>query len=75
MFLDIGLPKLNGYDLARQLRQMPATRDALLVAVTGWGQEEDKQRAREAGFAHHIVKPADLRQIVAILESVTSRST
>ena len=74
MFLDIGLPKLNGYDLARQLRQMPATRDALLVAVTGWGQEEDKQRAREAGFAHHIVKPADFHQIIAILESVTPRS-
>jgi CheY-like chemotaxis protein/two-component sensor histidine kinase len=73
MFLDIGLPKLNGYDLARRLRELPATRDALLVAITGWGQEDDKRRAKEAGFAHHMVKPADFNQIIAILASVVPR--
>ena len=70
-FLDIGLPQLNGYDLARRLRQLPATADTLLVAVTGWGQERDRQLAREAGFEHHLVKPVAFPQIEAILKSVT----
>ena len=66
-FLDIGLPRLNGYDLARRLRAMPATRQSVLVAVTGWGQEDDKRRAREAGFDHHMVKPVEPDQILEIL--------
>jgi signal transduction histidine kinase/ActR/RegA family two-component response regulator len=66
-FLDIGLPKLNGYDLARSLRALPATRHSTLVAVTGWGQEKDRQQAREAGFDHHMVKPVDLENILTIL--------
>ena len=64
-FLDIGMPKLNGYDVARRLR-MEAAR-CVLVAVTGWGQEEDRMRAREAGFDRHLVKPVDPGQIEAIL--------
>jgi signal transduction histidine kinase len=67
-FLDIGLPKLNGYDLARHLRELPATRHSILIAVTGWGQEKDRQLARQAGFDHHMVKPVKLEQIEAILE-------
>ncbi len=66
-FLDIGLPKRNGYELARALRAMPECRDTLLVAVTGWGQEADKQRARAAGFDLHIVKPMDPARIRSIL--------
>lgn len=66
-FLDIGLPRLNGYELARRLRDMPATRQSVLVAVTGWGQEDDKRRAREAGFDLHLVKPVEPDQILDIL--------
>jgi signal transduction histidine kinase len=71
-FLDIGLPRLNGYDLARALRAERATRQAILVAVTGWGTEDDKRRAREAGFDHHMVKPVELEQVRAVLESAAT---
>ena len=57
--LDIGLPQMSGYDVARRLRADPATRDALLIALSGYGQDEDRQRAREAGFDHHFVKPIE----------------
>jgi len=57
--LDIGLPQMNGYDVARRLRADPATRDALLIALSGYGQDEDRQRARDAGFDHHFVKPIE----------------
>ncbi len=67
-FLDIGLPGLNGYALARALRANPATSDTVLVAVTGWGQERDRQLAQEAGFDHHLVKPVEpvkIREVLA----------
>ena len=67
-FLDIGLPKLNGYDLARRLRAAPETRNAILVAVTGWGQPGDRQRAKEAGFDEHMVKPVEMDRLQAILQ-------
>ena len=66
--LDIGLPGLSGYDVARELRRGPTTRDALLIAVTGYGQREDRARAAEAGFDQHFVKPADPRDIQATIE-------
>jgi signal transduction histidine kinase len=68
-FLDIGLPQLNGYDLARALRRLPGLRDTVLVAVTGWGQQKDRQLAFDAGFQSHLVKPVGFEQIVAILDS------
>ena len=68
-FLDIGMPKVHGYEVARQLRQREATRACLLVAVTGWGQENDRRRAREAGFDRHLVKPVSPGDIEAIVES------
>jgi signal transduction histidine kinase len=67
-FLDIGLPKLNGYGLARRLRSNAATRDCVLIAVTGWGQDRDRELARDAGFDEHLVKPlepARLRELLA----------
>ena len=57
--LDIGMPRLDGYGAARELRQRDWAKDTLLVALTGWGQQEDKRMAREAGFDHHMVKPVD----------------
>ncbi|HWB11683.1 MAG TPA: ATP-binding protein [Pirellulales bacterium] len=68
VLLDIGMPKMDGLETARRLRKMPATAAALLVAVTGWGQEADRRRAQEAGFDHHLVKPVDtdaLRELLA----------
>lgn len=67
-FLDIGLPHVNGYDLARRLRESPATESSVLTAVTGWGQEADRARAREAGFDYHLVKPVEFEQIYKIIE-------
>jgi PAS domain S-box-containing protein len=68
--LDIGLPDMDGAELARRLRALPETAPALLVAVTGYGQESDRARTREAGFDHHLVKPIDLDQLQAVLEGV-----
>jgi signal transduction histidine kinase/CheY-like chemotaxis protein len=69
MLLDIGLPDTDGYALARQLRALPELRGATLVALTGYGQNEDRRLAEEAGFDHHLVKPADLAQVSEILAS------
>ncbi|AKJ27850.1 ATP-binding protein [Caldimonas brevitalea] len=68
-FFDIGMPGLNGYDLAARLRAHEATRTLVLVAVTGWGQESDREQARRAGFDHHLVKPIELAQVVPVLEA------
>ena len=70
-FLDIGLPSLNGYDLARALRAVPALRHTALVAVTGWGQQKDRDLAKEAGFDAHLVKPVSFEQIEEMLSVKT----
>ncbi len=69
VFLDIGMPRVHGYEVARRLRDQPGNSDCVLVAVTGWGQEDDRNRAREAGFDRHLVKPADPADIETILKS------
>jgi two-component system, sensor histidine kinase len=65
--LDIGMPKVHGYELARRLRDRPETSECVLVAVTGWGHEDDRRRAREAGFDRHLVKPVDPADIESLL--------
>jgi len=67
VLLDIGLPKMNGYDVARRLRQQHWAPDTVLVALTGWGQDEDKRLSQEAGFNFHMVKPVDLSALKALL--------
>lgn len=67
ILLDIGLPKLNGYEAGRKIRQQPWSKGMVLVALTGWGQEEDRQRSREAGFDGHLVKPVDLSDLEKLL--------
>lgn len=67
--LDIGLPTLDGYEVARRLRQIPQTRDALLVALTGYGQESDRAMALEAGFDKHLIKPADPQALIEFIGS------
>jgi PAS domain S-box-containing protein len=59
VLMDIGLPKLNGYGVARRMRERPWGREAVLIATTGWGQDEDHRRSQEAGFDHHMVKPIE----------------
>lgn len=70
VFLDIGMPGKNGYEVAREMRQLPAVRDAVLVALTGWGAEDDRTRSREAGFDHHLTKPADFTAVEELLAGV-----
>ena len=69
VLLDIGLPKMNGYDVARQIRQQPWGRNPVLVAITGWGQTEDKDLSRESGFDHHLVKPVDHDLLLKLIQA------
>jgi PAS domain S-box-containing protein len=66
--LDLGMPRLNGYDTARRMRQMPWGRDMLIVALSGWGQEADRARSSSAGFDHHFVKPVDVAEIQRLID-------
>ena len=66
--LDIGLPGLDGYKVAQRLRELEQTRDSLLIALTGYGQKEDRAKAVEAGFDFHFVKPADPRELQKAIE-------
>jgi CheY-like chemotaxis protein len=66
-FLDLGMPKMDGYELARRFRESPKLQNALLIAVTGWGQPEDRQRTHKAGFNLHVVKPVDLDTLRKVL--------
>jgi signal transduction histidine kinase/ActR/RegA family two-component response regulator len=70
MLLDIGLPDMDGHELARRLRASPDTANACLIALTGYGQSEDRERAHQAGFDRHLVKPADLSELLRILGEV-----
>jgi CheY-like chemotaxis protein/two-component sensor histidine kinase len=69
VLLDIGLPDMNGYELARQLHQQPQTKGVRLIAVTGYGQDSDRQRSQEAGCEHHLVKPVDPQKLQDLLAS------
>jgi two-component system CheB/CheR fusion protein len=68
VLLDIGLPGMSGYDVALKLRELPALRDALIIAVTGYGQPEDRRRSREVGFDHHLIKPVDIDALRRLME-------
>jgi signal transduction histidine kinase len=70
VILDVGMPRLNGYDVARQLRERSWTRDVVLIAITGWGSEKDKKESEDAGFNIHLVKPVDPVSLGHLLESL-----
>jgi CheY-like chemotaxis protein len=72
--LDLGMPKLNGYDAARRIRQQPWGQGLVLIALTGWGQEEDMQRSQEAGFDYHLVKPVELAALEKLLAGLESET-
>ena len=67
VLLDIGMPGMDGYEVARRIRANPANRHISLIALTGWGQDEDRKRSVAAGFNHHLVKPADIEQLRQLL--------
>ena len=67
VLLDIGMPEMDGYEVARRIRAAPAHRDVLLIALTGWGQEHDQLQSLAAGFDHHVVKPPDVDRLRELL--------
>jgi DNA-binding response OmpR family regulator len=69
VILDIGLPEISGYEVARKIRREPWGAAIRLVALTGWGQEEDRRRSREAGFDEHVIKPVDPAALLSLLRS------
>jgi two-component system CheB/CheR fusion protein len=71
--LDLGLPDVSGYDVASQMRREPALAGIRLIALSGWGQDEHQQRARDAGFDHHLIKPADPDKLQALLADLPPR--
>jgi PAS domain S-box-containing protein len=75
VLLDLGMPEMDGHEVSRRLRRDPGFRDVLLVALTGWGQEEDRRRSRAAGFDHHLVKPVSSEALQALIDAVRTRQT
>jgi CheY-like chemotaxis protein len=73
MLLDIGLPELDGFEVAKRIRQQAALHNIVLVAMTGYGLEKERQRSQEAGFDHHLVKPVDFGTLEQILAAVSQR--
>ncbi len=67
VFLDIGMPGMDGYELVRRVRDQAGGRERLVIAITGWGQEEDRRKSHEAGFDYHLTKPVDLSQLQSLL--------
>jgi PAS domain S-box-containing protein len=72
VFLDIGLPDMTGYDVARRMRLLPGMQKTLLVALTGWGTQDDRQRTRDAGFDRHLTKPAELPAVEDLLRAAAA---
>ena len=75
VLLDIGLPKLNGYEVAQKIRATAWGESMYLIAVTGWGQDEDRDRSRDAGFDAHLVKPVDFEALSSLLASAPISSS
>ncbi len=73
VFLDIGMPGMDGHEVARRVRQMPEFQNVVLIALTGWGQEEDRRRSKASGFDHHLVKPVSADALQALLASLPAK--
>lgn len=68
--LDLGMPKLNGFETARKIREQPWGKEMILIAVTGWGQEEVRERTKDAGFNAHLLKPVGYPEISKVLADI-----
>jgi CheY-like chemotaxis protein len=73
--LDVGLPELDGFEVAKRIRQQPILKKVVLVAMTGYGKESDRQRSQEAGFDHYLIKPTKFEKVQEILASVGKKAT
>jgi CheY-like chemotaxis protein len=73
VLLDIGMPGMDGYEVAGRVRRDPDLQNLTLIALTGWGQEEDRRRCRQVGFDHHLIKPLDLDALQSLLTSLPHR--
>jgi CheY-like chemotaxis protein len=69
ILLDIGLPRISGLDACRRIREQPWGRNMVIVALTGWGQDDDRRRSNDAGFDYHMVKPVDYAALMRLLDS------
>ena len=74
VLLDIGLPKIDGHEVCRRVRKEPWGKDIVIIALTGWGQEDDRRKSQEAGFDGHLVKPVDYEKLLELLASLTNDS-
>ena len=74
VLLDIGMPGMDGHEVARRIRQMPEYQHVTLIALTGWGQEGDRHNSKMAGFDHHLIKPADVGALETLLVSLEDRN-
>ena len=72
VLLDIGMPGMSGYEVCRKLREMPETKDVVVVAQSGWGDDEDRRRSLETGFDYHLVKPIDSGSLRGLLNSLVN---
>jgi CheY-like chemotaxis protein len=75
VLLDIGLPRMDGYEVARRIKRMPELAGVMLVALTGYGQASDRERALQAGFEHHVVKPVEWDELRALLQKASAASS
>jgi len=75
MLVDIGLPRLDGHEVCRRIREQPWGKDTVMIALTGWGQEDDRRKSQEAGFNGHLVKPVDYDQLLELLSELTNQQS
>ena len=73
VMLDIGLPTMSGYEVCSMMRKEPVLQNSVFIAQTGWGQQEHRQRSKEAGFDHHLVKPINMQQLKELIASIAAQ--
>jgi CheY-like chemotaxis protein len=75
VLMDIAMPKLDGYEAAKQIRQQPWGKEMVLIALTGWGQQQDRRRTQDAGFDAHLTKPVNYEAIMTVLANLSNSAS